>query len=93
MTDGQEKLYSADAWQRSLAEIFVTVGILAAVQLFVDGGKRVRPGYSVTRGNQESILEICRLVRGTTGRADRPATRQELAGMFQPQAAIRTPPC
>jgi ATP-binding cassette subfamily B protein len=30
MQEGQEKLYGADAWQRALAEIFITVGILAA---------------------------------------------------------------
>jgi ATP-binding cassette subfamily B protein len=36
MTEGQEKLYSADAWQRSLAEIFVTAGILAAVWVSVE---------------------------------------------------------
>jgi len=30
MQEGQEKLYSADAWQRALAEIFITIGILAA---------------------------------------------------------------
>jgi len=30
MQDGQEKLYGADATQRALGEIFVTVGILAA---------------------------------------------------------------
>ncbi len=30
MQAGQDKLYGADAWQRALAEIFITVGILAA---------------------------------------------------------------
>ncbi len=30
MQEGQEKLYGADAWQRALAEIFITVGILAS---------------------------------------------------------------
>jgi ATP-binding cassette subfamily C protein CydC len=30
MQEGQEKLYGADAWQRALAEVFITVGILAA---------------------------------------------------------------
>jgi ATP-binding cassette subfamily B protein len=30
MQEGQEKLYGADAWQRALAEIFITIGILAA---------------------------------------------------------------
>lgn len=30
MTEGQEKLYGADANQRALAEIFITVGILAS---------------------------------------------------------------
>lgn len=30
MQEGQDKLYGADAWQRALAEIFITVGILAA---------------------------------------------------------------
>jgi len=30
MQEGQEQLYSADAWQRALAEIFITVGVLAA---------------------------------------------------------------
>jgi ATP-binding cassette subfamily C protein CydC len=30
MQKGQEKLYGADAWQRALAEVFITVGILAA---------------------------------------------------------------
>lgn len=30
MQEGQEQLYGADAWQRALAEIFITVGILAA---------------------------------------------------------------
>jgi ATP-binding cassette subfamily B protein len=30
MQIGQDKLYGADAWQRALAEIFITVGILAA---------------------------------------------------------------
>ncbi len=30
MQEGQEQLYSADAWQRALAEVFITLGILAA---------------------------------------------------------------
>lgn len=30
MQEGQEQLYSADAWQRALAEVFITVGIIAA---------------------------------------------------------------
>ena len=30
MQQGQDKLYGADAWQRALAEIFITVGILAS---------------------------------------------------------------
>jgi len=30
MQRGQEKLYGADAWQRALAEVFITVGILAS---------------------------------------------------------------
>lgn len=30
MQEGQEQLYAADAWQRALAEIFITVGVLAA---------------------------------------------------------------
>lgn len=30
MQKGQDKLYGADAWQRALAEVFITVGILAA---------------------------------------------------------------
>ncbi len=30
MQEGQEKLYGADATQRALAEIFITVGILAS---------------------------------------------------------------
>ena len=36
MTEGQEKLYSAEAWQRSLAEIFVTVGVLVAAWVSVE---------------------------------------------------------
>ncbi|MEH6549355.1 MAG: ABC transporter ATP-binding protein [Pseudomonadales bacterium] len=30
MQEGQDKLYGADAWQRALAEVFITIGILAA---------------------------------------------------------------
>jgi len=30
MQEGQEQLYSADAWQRALAEVFITVGIIAS---------------------------------------------------------------
>jgi ABC-type multidrug transport system fused ATPase/permease subunit len=41
MQSGQDKLYSADATQRALSEIFVTVGILAAgwwgIELALDG--------------------------------------------------------
>lgn len=41
MQEGQEKLYSADAWQRALAEIFITVGVLASAwwgaELALDG--------------------------------------------------------
>ena len=41
MQQGQEKLYAADATQRALGEIFVTVGILAAawwgIELTLDG--------------------------------------------------------
>ncbi len=36
MQEGQEKLYSADAWQRALAEIFITVGILASAWVGVE---------------------------------------------------------
>jgi ATP-binding cassette, subfamily C, bacterial CydC len=36
MQSGQEKLYSADANQRALAEIFITVGILASAWIGVD---------------------------------------------------------
>ena len=36
MQAGQEKLYSADAWQRSLAEVFITVGILASAWVCAD---------------------------------------------------------
>ncbi len=36
MTDGQEKLYSAEAWQRLLAEILVTVGILVAAWVSIE---------------------------------------------------------
>ena len=36
MQSGQEKLYGADAVQRALAEIFVTVGILASAWVGVD---------------------------------------------------------
>jgi ATP-binding cassette subfamily C protein CydC len=36
MQEGQEKLYSADAWQRALAEVFITVGILAAAWVGAD---------------------------------------------------------
>lgn len=36
MQEGQEQLYSADAWQRALAEIFITVGILAAAWLSIE---------------------------------------------------------
>jgi ATP-binding cassette, subfamily C, bacterial CydC len=36
MQKGQEKLYGADAWQRALAEIFITVGILASAWVGAD---------------------------------------------------------
>ena len=36
MQEGQDKLYGADAWQRALAEIFITVGILAAAWVGID---------------------------------------------------------
>ncbi len=36
MQEGQEKLYGADAWQRALAEVFITVGILAAAWIGAD---------------------------------------------------------
>ncbi|MBL8225345.1 MAG: ABC transporter ATP-binding protein [Chromatiales bacterium] len=36
MQSGQERLYSADANQRALAEIFITVGILASAWIGVD---------------------------------------------------------
>ncbi|MBT8442414.1 MAG: ABC transporter ATP-binding protein/permease [Gammaproteobacteria bacterium] len=36
MQEGQEKLYGADAWQRALAEVFITVGILAAAWTSID---------------------------------------------------------
>jgi ATP-binding cassette subfamily B protein len=36
MQEGQEQLYSADAWQRALAEVFITVGILAAAWVSID---------------------------------------------------------
>lgn len=36
MQKGQDKLYGADAWQRALAEIFITVGILASAWVGID---------------------------------------------------------
>lgn len=36
MQEGQDKLYGADAWQRALAEIFITVGILAAAWVGIE---------------------------------------------------------
>jgi len=36
MQEGQEKLYGADAWQRALAEVFITVGILASAWIGAD---------------------------------------------------------
>jgi ATP-binding cassette subfamily B protein len=36
MQEGQEKLYGADAWQRALAEIFITVGILASAWVGIE---------------------------------------------------------
>jgi len=36
MQEGQEKLYAADAWQRALAEVFITVGILASAWIGAD---------------------------------------------------------
>lgn len=36
MQDGQDKLYGADATQRALAEIFITIGILAAAWCSVE---------------------------------------------------------
>ncbi len=36
MQEGQDKLYGADAWQRALAEIFITVGILVSAWVGVD---------------------------------------------------------
>ncbi|MDG1462899.1 MAG: ABC transporter ATP-binding protein [Gammaproteobacteria bacterium] len=36
MQAGQEKLYGADAWQRALAEVFITVGILASAWVGAD---------------------------------------------------------
>jgi ATP-binding cassette subfamily B protein len=36
MQKGQDKLYGADAWQRALAEVFITVGILASAWFGVE---------------------------------------------------------
>lgn len=36
MQKGQDKLYGADAWQRALAEIFITVGILASAWVGIE---------------------------------------------------------
>ena len=36
MQEGQDKLYGADAWQRALAEIFITVGILASAWVGIE---------------------------------------------------------
>ncbi len=36
MQEGQDKLYGADAWQRALAEVFITVGILAAAWVGIE---------------------------------------------------------
>ncbi|MCH9695348.1 MAG: ABC transporter ATP-binding protein/permease [Gammaproteobacteria bacterium] len=36
MQEGQDKLYGADAWQRALAEIFITVGILASAWIGIE---------------------------------------------------------
>lgn len=36
MQKGQDKLYGADAWQRALAEVFITVGILASAWVGVE---------------------------------------------------------
>jgi len=36
MQEGQDKLYGADAWQRALAEIFITVGILASAWVSIE---------------------------------------------------------
>ncbi|MGI9232143.1 MAG: ABC transporter ATP-binding protein [Woeseiaceae bacterium] len=36
MQAGQDKLYGADAWQRALAEIFITVGILASAWVGIE---------------------------------------------------------
>ncbi len=36
MQDGQEKLYAAEAWQRGLAEIFVTAGVLVAAWVSIE---------------------------------------------------------
>jgi ATP-binding cassette subfamily B protein len=36
MQDGQEKIYAAEAWQRALAEIFVTVGVLVAAWISIE---------------------------------------------------------
>ena len=35
-----------------------------AVQLFVDSGRRVRPGFQLTEANVVYVLHICRLVQG-----------------------------
>jgi DNA-binding SARP family transcriptional activator len=36
----------------------------SAVQLFVDSGRRTRPGYALTDDNLVYVLQICRLVQG-----------------------------
>jgi len=36
MQKGQDKLYGADAWQRALAEVFITVGILASAWIGIE---------------------------------------------------------
>ena len=36
MQEGQEQLYAADAWQRALAEIFITIGVLAAAWISIE---------------------------------------------------------
>lgn len=53
MQKGQDKLYGADAWQRALAEVFITVGILAAAWWGVE---------LVLAGKIEPLVELPALI-------------------------------
>jgi len=97
MQDGQEKLYAADAWQRALAEIFITIGILAAawwsIELAIAG--RIDPLVDVPAVIAVSIvgfyLSVGLANNYTDFRVAIIAARRLFSMMDQPPAVTEAP--